>query len=109
MAGIPPLAGFFAKYYVLVDLFQSGLDVPVVVALATSLVSTYYYLRIVKTLLFEGGLKLVKRACTLEATLTTGLLMFAICGFILYGPLMIDSGFFDKLTGLLIYVDVTAP
>jgi len=53
MAGIPPLGGFFAKYLVLLHAFEKNLIVEVVVGLATSLISTYYYLRIIKILKFE--------------------------------------------------------
>jgi NADH-quinone oxidoreductase subunit N len=49
MAGIPPLAGFLGKYYLLASLMERGLFVPVVVALAVSLITAYYYLRIIKT------------------------------------------------------------
>lgn len=50
MAGIPPLAGFFGKYYLLLQATEQGLYLLVVIGLATSLVSTYYYLRLVKIL-----------------------------------------------------------
>lgn len=53
MAGIPPLAGFLGKYYLLVSLMERGLFVPVIVALAVSLITAYYYLRIIKTFWFE--------------------------------------------------------
>ena len=49
MAGIPPLAGFFGKYYLLISLMDKGLFGPVVIGLAVSLVTAYYYLRIIKT------------------------------------------------------------
>lgn len=48
MAGIPPLAGFLGKYYLLSALMDRGLFVPIVVALVVSLISTYYYLKIIK-------------------------------------------------------------
>lgn len=50
MAGIPPLAGFFGKYYLLLHTQEQGLSGLVIVGLVTSLVSAYYYLRIVKIL-----------------------------------------------------------
>jgi len=53
MAGIPPLGGFFAKYLVLLHAFEKNLIFEVVVGLATSLISTYYYLRIIKIIKFE--------------------------------------------------------
>ena len=48
MAGIPPLAGFFGKYYLLLHAQEHGLSILVISGLATSLVSTYYYLRLIK-------------------------------------------------------------
>jgi NADH-quinone oxidoreductase subunit N len=56
MAGIPPLAGFLGKYYLLVALMSSGLFVPIVVSLVVSLITTYYYLRIIKTFWFEESI-----------------------------------------------------
>lgn len=48
MAGIPPLAGFFGKYYLLVHAMEQQMYSMVIVGLVTSLISTYYYLRIIK-------------------------------------------------------------
>lgn len=53
MAGIPPLAGFFGKYYLLLAATEKGLFAIVFVGLAVSLITTYYYLRIIKTIWFE--------------------------------------------------------
>jgi NADH-quinone oxidoreductase subunit N len=55
MAGIPPLAGFFGKYYLLLHAQQQGLYGLVIVGLLTSLISTYYYLRLIKIMFFEGS------------------------------------------------------
>jgi len=49
MAGIPPLAGFFGKYYLISAAVEKGLFVLAIVALAVSLITAYYYLRIIKT------------------------------------------------------------
>jgi NADH-quinone oxidoreductase subunit N len=53
MAGVPPLAGFFSKYYILAAALSKGIFFLVVIALAVSLVSAYYYLRIIKAFWFE--------------------------------------------------------
>jgi NADH-quinone oxidoreductase subunit N len=53
MAGIPPLAGFFGKYYLLLHAFEEKLYSLVIVGMLCSLVSTYYYLRIIKIMWFE--------------------------------------------------------
>jgi NADH-quinone oxidoreductase subunit N len=47
LAGIPPLAGFFAKYYLFTVAFQSGYIGLVLVAVLTSLIGIYYYFRII--------------------------------------------------------------
>jgi len=49
MAGIPPLAGFFGKFYILAALVEEGLFVPAIVILIAGFISAYYYLRIIKT------------------------------------------------------------
>jgi NADH-quinone oxidoreductase subunit N len=47
LAGIPPLAGFFAKYYIFTVAFQSGYVAIVLLAVVTSLIGVYYYFRII--------------------------------------------------------------
>jgi NADH-quinone oxidoreductase subunit N len=58
MAGVPPLVGFFGKYYLILFAQQQNLLALVICGLATSLISTYYYLRIVKTLWFDRCVKI---------------------------------------------------
>jgi NADH-quinone oxidoreductase subunit N len=53
IAGIPPLAGFFAKLYVFMAAVQAGLDWLAVVGVVASVVGAYYYLRIVKIMYFD--------------------------------------------------------
>jgi len=53
MAGIPPLAGFFAKFYVFLAAIKAGLYMLAVVGVVTSVVGAYYYLAIVKVMYFE--------------------------------------------------------
>jgi NADH-quinone oxidoreductase subunit N len=53
LAGIPPLAGFFAKYYVFLAAIQGGLYTLAVVGVLCSVVSAYYYLAIVKIMYFD--------------------------------------------------------
>jgi NADH-quinone oxidoreductase subunit N len=53
MAGIPPLAGFFGKFYVLLAAVQANLTWLAVVGVVTSVISCYYYLKIIKTMYFD--------------------------------------------------------
>jgi NADH-quinone oxidoreductase subunit N len=53
LAGIPPLAGFFAKLYVFLAAIRAGLYPLAVIGVVTSVVGAYYYLRIVKVIYFD--------------------------------------------------------
>jgi NADH-quinone oxidoreductase subunit N len=53
LAGVPPLAGFFAKYYVFVAAIRSGLFTLAVIGVLASVVGAYYYLYIIKLMYFD--------------------------------------------------------
>jgi NADH-quinone oxidoreductase subunit N len=57
MAGIPPLAGFLAKFYVLNAAVQSNLVTLAVIAVIASVVSAFYYLRLIKIMYFDASKK----------------------------------------------------
>jgi len=53
LAGIPPLAGFFAKFYIFMAVIQSKMYVLAIIGLVTTVVSAFYYLRIIKIIYFD--------------------------------------------------------
>jgi NADH-quinone oxidoreductase subunit N len=53
LAGIPPLAGFFAKVYVFFAAIDAGLWALAIIGVLTSVVAAFYYLRIVKIMYFD--------------------------------------------------------
>ena len=53
MAGVPPLAGFFAKFYVFLAAIKAGLYALAVIGVLASVVGAYYYLAIVKIMYFD--------------------------------------------------------
>jgi NADH-quinone oxidoreductase subunit N len=53
MAGIPPLAGFFAKFYVFLAAIKAGLYILSVIGVLASVVGAYYYLAIIKAMYFD--------------------------------------------------------
>jgi NADH-quinone oxidoreductase subunit N len=53
LAGIPPLAGFFAKYFVFIAAIEGGLVTLAVIGVISSVIGAYYYLRIVKVMYFD--------------------------------------------------------
>lgn len=50
LAGVPPLAGFFAKFYVFMVGWQAGAEWLVIAAVITTIISLYYYLRLLKAM-----------------------------------------------------------
>jgi NADH-quinone oxidoreductase subunit N len=55
LAGIPPLAGFWAKWYVFLAAIKAGLYPLAVIGVVTSVVGAFYYLRIVKIMFFDDS------------------------------------------------------
>lgn len=53
MAGIPPFAGFFGKFFVLFAAVEEGLLLLALIGVLASVISAFYYLRIVKILYFD--------------------------------------------------------
>jgi NADH-quinone oxidoreductase subunit N len=92
LAGIPPLAGFFAKYYVFLAAIQAGLYALAVIGVVASVVGAYYYLRIVKIMYFdepEGAFEPLP--VELGAVLgVSGVLMLAFV--LVAGPLVAAAG-----------------
>ena len=50
LAGIPPFAGFFSKFFIFAAAFEEGFHVLVLIALLNTIISLYYYLLVVKAM-----------------------------------------------------------
>src|SRR5580698_1585087 len=57
MAGVPPLAGFFAKFYVFLAAIKAGLYILAVIGVLASVVGAYYYLAIIKIMYFDDAVE----------------------------------------------------
>jgi NADH-quinone oxidoreductase subunit N len=55
LAGVPPLAGFFAKFYVFAAAVKAGLYPLAVIGVLASVVGAFYYLRIIKLMFFDAA------------------------------------------------------
>ncbi len=55
LAGIPPLAGFFAKFYVFTAVIEEKMYVLAIIGLMTTVISAFYYLKIIKTIYFDDS------------------------------------------------------
>jgi len=54
LAGIPPLAGFFAKFYIFVSVVEQSMYFLAIVGLISTVVSAFYYLKIIKIIYFDN-------------------------------------------------------
>jgi len=88
LAGIPPLAGFFAKWYVFVAAIKAGLFALAVVGVVTSVVGAYYYLSIIKVMYFDEPLVRLDPMRTELRTVLAVAGLFNIFFFVYPGPLV---------------------
>ncbi len=89
MAGIPPLAGFFAKFYIFDAAIRSGFFYLAIIGVASSVVGSFYYLRIIKVMFFDGVSESLDRPVngTLNAMIAVGAVV-TFFFFILPAPLV---------------------
>ncbi len=55
LAGIPPLAGFFAKFYIFTAVLEQEMYVLAIIGLLTTVISAFYYLKVIKTIYFDDS------------------------------------------------------
>ena len=53
LAGIPPLAGFFAKFYIFTAVIEQSMFFLAIVGLLSTVIAAFYYLRIIKIMYFD--------------------------------------------------------
>src|ERR1700682_536518 len=88
MAGIPPLAGFFAKFYVFLAAIKAGLYILAVIGVLASVVGAYYYLLIIKIMYFDDAAEgFYPTTVELKVVLAVGGL-FNVLFFLYPGPLV---------------------
>ena len=61
-AGIPPLGGFFAKYFIFRSAIESGLILLSIFGLLLSVVGAFYYIRVIKLMYFDDPKIIIKKS-----------------------------------------------
>ncbi|MCC3244510.1 NADH-quinone oxidoreductase subunit NuoN [Methylocystis sp. WRRC1] len=90
LAGVPPLAGFFAKYYVLLAAVDAGLYPLAVIGVLASAVAAFYYLRVVKVMYFDDPAPGFDRSpLAIRAVLAVSTI--ALLGFWIYPAPVMDA------------------
>ncbi len=84
LAGIPPLAGFFAKFYIFMSVIESKMYSLAIIGLLSTVISAFYYLRIVKTIYFDEADKPFDEIKNLGISTTLFLSSFILVSFFIY-------------------------
>ncbi|WP_421590900.1 NADH-quinone oxidoreductase subunit NuoN, partial [Shinella sp. M27] len=84
LAGIPPMAGFFAKYFVFMAAIEAQLYALAIIGVLSSVVGAYYYLRVIKVMWFDEATGEFARTAG-ELKLVFGLSGLFVLGYVLIG------------------------
>jgi NADH-quinone oxidoreductase subunit N len=92
LAGVPPMAGFFAKFYVFLAAVKAGMFTLAVLGVLASVVGCYYYLLIVKVMYFDDPAPAFDPMGTALRTMVAVTGLFVILFFVYPGPLVEAAG-----------------
>ena len=98
LAGIPPLAGFFAKFYVFMTVIESEMYALAIIGLVTTVVSAFYYLRIIKVIYFDKPKKAFDQNYDLGLKISLILSSILILIYFIYPSILVDA-----VSSILIY------
>ena len=91
MAGIPPLAGFFGKFYVFIAAIEAELYQLAVIGLLASVISAFYYLRIVKVMYFDEPVERFDRPGRKLSLILVGTGIVTLFFFIALSPVLHET------------------
>jgi len=84
LAGIPPLAGFFGKFYVFIAVIESKMYTLAIIGLLSTVISAFYYLRIIKIIYFDDENKSFDKIKNLGISTTLFLSSLILITFFIY-------------------------
>ncbi len=92
MAGIPPFIGFFGKFYVFIAAIKQELYVLSVLGVIASVISAFYYLKIIKVMFFDENIedRKINFKISLQSKLFLAICLFLIICFIFYPSILIN-------------------
>ena len=88
LAGIPPLAGFFAKFYIFMEVINSGMYALAIIGLITTVVAAFYYLRIIKIIYFDKPKKPFEESDDLGLKITLAISSILILIYFIYPSIL---------------------
>ena len=90
LAGIPPLAGFFAKFYVFMAVIKVKMYTLAIIGLITTVISAFYYLRIIKIIYFDESKETFEIGQNLGLKISLFLSTIIVLAYFIYPSLLID-------------------
>ena len=90
LAGIPPLAGFFAKFYVFMAVIKVEMYTLAIIGLITTVISAFYYLRIIKIIYFDDAKEIFEIDQNLGLKVSLFLSTIIILIYFIYPSLLLD-------------------
>tara|TARA_B100000959_G_scaffold46963_1_gene47961 strand:- start:964 stop:2040 length:1077 start_codon:yes stop_codon:yes gene_type:complete len=90
LAGIPPLAGFFAKFYIFMSVIESQMYALAIIGLVTTVISAFYYLRIIKIIYFDKPKKPFEVNYNLGLKISLILSSILVLIYFVYPSILID-------------------
>jgi NADH-quinone oxidoreductase subunit N len=90
LAGVPPLAGFIAKLWVFSAAIKAGLYPLAIIGVIASVVSAYYYLRIVKIMFFDEKREPLHPVGLMQR-LVMGLSCLFVIGYVVFPSFLVDA------------------
>jgi NADH-quinone oxidoreductase subunit N len=98
LAGIPPLAGFFAKFYVFMAVIEVKMYTLAIIGLLTTVVSAFYYLRIIKVIYFDKPKKPFEESYDWGLKISLILSTILTLIYFIYPSILVDT-----ISSILIY------
>ena len=88
MAGVPPLGGFFAKFYVFTAVLEKEMYALAIIGLLTTVISAFYYLKIIKTIYFDDSVATLDKVKNKTAQVSIFLSCGILSTFFLYPAIL---------------------
>ena len=88
MAGVPPLGGFFAKFYIFTAVLEKEMYALAIIGLLTTVISAFYYLKIIKTIYFDDSFITLEKVKNKTAQVSIFLSCSILLTFFLYPSIL---------------------
>ena len=98
LAGMPPLAGFFAKFYIFMAVIEAKMYTLAIIGLVTTVVSAFYYLRIIKVIYFDKPKKPFEESYDWGLKISLILSTILTLIYFIYPSILVDT-----ISSILIY------